>query len=390
MVNVNKPLRELIDKIAIEQGFRNYNVDIKPISSDGANYSSLLYLITISGDKDDLKLFAKVANMGIKLRESVPMKAYDIERAFYTRLLKLYREIEDRHKLPAEHRINTPKYYGCNPNFLEETIVLEDLVHGGYKIYDRLKPMDWAYASKAVEEIAKFHALSHALKKEDPEKFQEAARILKADMEMTLEIQKVLIENNTKLAVSVAKDEHKEKITQFMNKLTPNDFKKYFVPLGNAVMVHGDYRISNLLYKIDEDGSLYVKTIDFQTMQATSPVLDLFYLIFTGTDEEFRRQHYQALIEHYYEQLCAALHRMDIVPDAVYTRKQYDQELREKLPYGLVIAIYLMPIITVEAENAPVVDEDADLSNFCIDNVGEMYPERMRGIINDFVRMGVL
>lgn len=390
MADAEKRLRDLIDKIAAEQGFKDYNVAIKPISSGGANFSSVLYLITVSGDRDDLKLFAKVANLGEKIRDSTPMRMFDTERFFYTRLVQIYKEIEDRHNVPEEHLLNLPKYYGNDSTFLRETIVLEDLVNEGYRDYDRLKSMDWAYASKAVEDIAKLHAISHALAKENREVFDETLKLLQINFDLAHDIQNTMLEKTANSAISVAKDEHKEKITNFISKIDPSDFKLYFTALHNPVLVHGDYRLSNQMYKIDKDGSINIKTIDFQTMQGGSPVVDLLYLIFTGTDEEFRREHYQALIDHYYEQLCAALKRLDIEPDDVYTREQYDEELREKLRFGLNISIFLLPLITVEAQNAPVLDEHADVTNFSVTKVSEVYPERMRGIINDYVRWGVL
>ncbi|KAJ0174365.1 hypothetical protein K1T71_010511 [Dendrolimus kikuchii] len=390
MAAVEKTLRDLIEKIAVEQGFKTFDIEIKPISSGGANYSSVLFLVKISGDKDDLKLFAKVSTMGEKMRENATIDLFNTERYFYTKLMQIYRDIEERHNIPAEHRINIPKYYGNNPNYLEETIVLEDLACQGFTVYDRTKSIDWAYASTAIEELAKFHALSYALAKENPEEFETALKSLKFKVEVSDEMQKQIFEKSFKSAIEAAKDEHKEKLMHYVSKIDRQDFEKYKIPMKKPVLCHEDYRVSNHMYKRNEDGSVIIKVMDFQTMQGSSPVVDLFYLVITGTDEEFRREHYQRLVEHYYEQLCAALKRLDINPDDVYSRADYDEELRKKLPYSLAMAIFLLPLITVETEDAPVMDEDADLTSFTIDKVSDIYPERMRGIISDYVRWGIL
>lgn len=252
MSDADGKLRDLIDDIAIKNDFKNYDVKIKPITSGGANYTSKLFLITVAGEKKELNLFAKVAILGKKMRESTPMKMFDAERFFYTTLANIYQELEDRHKVPIEHRINIPKYYGNNPNYLEETIVLEDLVHEGYTVYDRTKSMDWAYASKAVEEIAKLHALSHAFATENPDDFNDALMLFKYNFEMDDDLQKVFFERNVKSAIEAANDEHKEKLMNFMTNISPNGFEEYLMSMKKPVLVHGDYRISNQMYKTNE------------------------------------------------------------------------------------------------------------------------------------------
>lgn len=252
MSDAEKILRDLIDKVAIENCFKDYDVKIIPITSGGANYTSKLFLITVTGDKDALNLFAKVAVIGEKIRESTSLKMFDTERFFYTTLMKIYRDIEDRHKIPLKHRINVPKYYGNNPNFLEETIVLEDLGHKGYKVYDRTKSLNWAYASKAIEEIAKLHALSIAFAIEYPEEFEDALKFLKFDFTINDDIQKVFFEKSVKSAIEAVKDEHKEKIMQFVTGIQPNTFQDYMKASKRSVLFHGDFKISNQMYKTNE------------------------------------------------------------------------------------------------------------------------------------------
>lgn len=250
MAEAEKTLRTLIDKIAVENGAKNYDITIKPITSGGANYTSKLFLIIVAGEKDELKLFAKVAFMSEKLREFTTINVFDTERFFYTTLLKKYRDIEERHDVPVEHRISVPKFYGYNSDYLEETIILEDLVHEGYAVYDRTKSMDWAYASKAVEEIAKLHALSFAFEIENPDEFNDILQRLKFG-ELSDEQQKVVFENSFKSALEFAKDEHKEKLMKYVNNIKLN-FMGHMTALKKPVLCHGDYRVSNQMYKTTE------------------------------------------------------------------------------------------------------------------------------------------
>jgi hypothetical protein len=69
--------------------------------------------------------------------------------------------------------------------------------------------------------------------------------------------------------------------------------------------------------------------IDYQTYHIGTVINDLMYFIFTGSDAEFRRQHYQQLLDHYYEQLRLALSRVHLDPDEVFPREDFDYELKE-------------------------------------------------------------
>lgn len=69
--------------------------------------------------------------------------------------------------------------------------------------------------------------------------------------------------------------------------------------------------------------------VDFQTIQGASPVVDLLYFIFTSSDEDFRQEYYDKLINHYYTELSAALKRLNLDPEKIYSRDDYDRELKE-------------------------------------------------------------
>lgn len=77
-----------------------------------------------------------------------------------------------------------------------------------------------------------------------------------------------------------------------------------------------------------QDGSLEVVVIDHQTMLIGSPIIDLLYLIFSGTDKEFRDQYYEKLVDLYYTQLNDAMKRLDI---DTYSREDFYFELKQVL-----------------------------------------------------------
>ncbi|XP_037302543.1 uncharacterized protein LOC119192909 [Manduca sexta] len=152
---------EILNKIVAERALVAPRVKIQPISSGGANFTTQLFQATISHGDNELKLFAKVAAVGEKFRQQFSgFRIFEAENDFYTKLMKIYENLQEKHNVPQDKRFVAPKCYGCSSKLYEEVLVLEDLSAQGFTVYDRMKSVDWDYASKAVEEIAKFHALS--------------------------------------------------------------------------------------------------------------------------------------------------------------------------------------------------------------------------------------
>ncbi|XP_059051602.1 uncharacterized protein LOC131846341 [Achroia grisella] len=384
-------LRELVYNIAEELNYTDAKIDVQEITTGGANYSSALYEATISeANKDKLEFFAKVAVVGEVARSQFPLALFDIERFAYNDLLKKYAKIQDKNNLHDDNRLVWPKFYGCNPKLYEETIVLENLAKKGYVTYNRLKSIDWAYASKAVESLAKFHALSIAYGEENPEEYAKLMAKMKFKSSGVQEMGNAY-EKLAGMALAVTKDENKERLKKYIEKKgSLVNMTKFYQPTGIKLLTHGDYRPSNLMHKTKEDGTIHVIPVDFQTITAGSPIIDLIYLIFTGSDEEFRRQHYEQLVEHYYQELTRALRNLNLDIDKHYPRKNFDNDLKDFLPFGLILGVFTLPVITVEAENAPTLQGEDGINSMVISKTSNLYPERLNGIVNDYIRWGIL
>ncbi|XP_052755702.1 uncharacterized protein LOC113515772 [Galleria mellonella] len=385
-------LRKLVEDIAKENEYENPNITINPISTGGANYSSELFTITVSkSGKEDLHLFAKVIIINETIRSQMPAAIFDVERLIYVELLKKYEDIEIAHDVPLTRRLVVPKYYGCNPKIFEESIVLEDLSKKGYTTYDRFKPINWEYAAGAVESLAKFHALSIAYSEENPEEFKAFVEKTDFQKEMFVGMLHQMYEQRIQTTLSVTAEKHKDKLQKYLEThVNIEAIMNISQSSQRRVLCHGDYRPSNLMHKYNEDGTIHVIPVDFQTIQCDSPLYDLIYFIFTGSDEKFRREHFQDLTDHYYQELSNALRSLKLNPDVIYPKTAFELELKEYLPYGLLIAIIGLPIITVDVDNAPSMQGDGGFEVFSMAKTSSLYPERMNGVINDYFRWGII
>lgn len=382
-------IKELLVKIVKEHNFVGYDVKIEPVTNTGANYTSNLYNVTLTKKEDVVHLFAKVAAVGEKFRSTAP-KLYETEQFVYTKLLKIYEQLEEKYDVPQEHRLTFAKFYGYNPNEYEETIILENLVMNGYEAFDRFKTFDWQYAKSAVTNLARFHGLSLAYGKYYPEEYAELVGKLKFKLPASEEEMDRFYASLITRAIETTREENRDKLKGFFESFHSKQFLEYYQFDRTPVLGHGDYRPSNMMHKIREDGTVEITIVDLQTLQGSNAIVDLLYFIFTGSDEEFRAEHYDELVDHYYKELSATMTRLRLNPQEVYSRADFDEELQAKLSFGLVVSAFVLPVITVAIEDAPKVDENLDITSFSIETVSDLYAERLNGVVNDYVKFGVL
>ena len=83
----------------------------------------------------------------------------------------------------------------------------------------------------------------------------------------------------------------------------------------NCSICHGDYRLDNLFFDYDKDGSGALSVdpagepqwcvIDWQLVMATNPAFELSYFISQSVTNEFRLAHEKQLLQAYYLELTA-------------------------------------------------------------------------------------
>jgi hypothetical protein len=246
-------LQATLEKIAEEREYRDYNLVISPISSGGANYSSRLYAGTISAPNKtvDLKWFAKVALFSAKFREDVPVESYKIEQYAYTRLMPLFEDIQDKHSFPESDRLSVPVLYGHAEESPKELVVLQDLAAEGFATHDRLTAYDWQYASTAIQQIATFHALSLAVQINHPQEYNTAVKVFKSDEYNIGKLIAKSITLSVEKSLELIREENRERARRYLSDLD-SVLPNLYGSCRRPVIAHGDFRMSNILHKIDQ------------------------------------------------------------------------------------------------------------------------------------------
>lgn len=392
MGNPEEILKKTLVEIATKEGLDNYQFSIKELSTEGANYSSAIFSARlVCPDKPDLKLFAKVASVAENLRTQMKADEFYAKEGYaYNDLMKIYNEIQEKHKVPLENRFVFPKFYGCNAVHLEETIVLENLAEERYTMYDRFKSVTWEFASKAIEELAKFHALSFAFQNEHPDLFPSTESSFNMTNSMPFD-DFTIFRQTIDVLYSCVDGNLKERLGKFVdNNFNKEMIAKYYGPGKWNVLAHGDYRPSNIMFKRQGGRIKSLIPVDYQTLRLSSPSTDILYFVYCGTDKEFRKVHLKQLLEHYYKTLSKFLTLFKMDPEVVFSRRDFEEEFKDMQPYGLLTTLFLLPMVLVDPANAPKMNAaDADIQNITITPT-EAFKSRFLPTLEEFVKLGVL
>ncbi|XP_063386122.1 uncharacterized protein LOC134672148 [Cydia fagiglandana] len=153
-------------------------------------------------------------------------------------------------------------------------------------------------------------------------------------------------------------DDYKERLHKFFS--STEDLIKLMIMEDENILMHGDFRTSNLMHR-RRKGKLEIVPLDYQIIRNGNPVSDLMYFVFSGSDEEFRRCHYQRLMDHYFTQLTLALRQLHVDVEKVYPRETFDADLIRMRPLGLFLGLLMVGIVTVAPEDALNVDSDINM-----------------------------
>lgn len=134
-------------------------------------------------------------------------------------------------------------------------------------------------------------------------------------------------------------------------------------PKGLNVLNHGDLWDNNLLFKYDQSKNVTgVKLLDFQNTKFASPVVDLFYFVWTSANEEVRQNSQRELYAVYINQLNSSLEQLGCRERL--STEELLEDLRTYKDWVLFILCFCLPVQMSAPEDA------LDLSTFTREDFG--------------------
>ncbi|XP_063827831.1 uncharacterized protein LOC135077220 [Ostrinia nubilalis] len=383
---VRQSVKNIIDK----EKFTAYIASVKNQTTNGGNYLGTLQTVTITGkteggENKELRLFLKnIMHIEDQFAIVDTLEVYQREGFFYREVFNYFEKIEDKYNIPVEERLNTVKGYSETN---DEVIILEDVSCKGYKTSDRFKVVSLKFAELAIKELAKFHAMSFIIRKENPRYFENNIKSLRPLLKFNEQLETHLRRTCEK-AMETLDETAKLKLEKFVPKMI-GKFQKYMVvePDEAICITHADFRPDNILVKEIDGEAAKVIPVDYQSACFSCPVIDFLYFIFTGTDQEFRKHHMKDLKDLYYCTFESFLRKFGIDANKMYSRKQFEDDLREKMEYGLISFVIVMPFIFTIPGDIPELGNGIENIALIFD---ERYKDRLHGVIDDFIQWGYL
>lgn len=414
--SVPKYITDLLTKIAEDETFVNYSLSSESGSnSDG--FQSLILKFVISGMRnnhnDKLSLICKIPSSNVtRRREFHSDIAFDQELYFYENVFPYFESFQrEKGVNDADGFFAFPKCYGTirdNKYLGDHAIVMENLQESGFSMWNKVNDIDFEHSSLVMKELGKMHAVSFAIRDQEPEKFKEfMQRISKFHVEINKspgahQLQKSHIDR----AIRSLDPSETVLIERMENlKSTYGDILKDATSNTNCepfgVLIHGDCWINNLLFRYDEAPSTPSKVclIDWQLSQFASPALDIATYLFCTLSPKLRNEHFEDFINIYYKSLQSTLNKLGSDARKLFTYDNLQDQLQRYSIYAMYLAPIMIGIMTSNQNIVPDMDEmvrrlevlakdptaDVHLSDFFEEN--DAYRHRMSNMIRDMVRL---
>lgn len=246
----SQDIRNRINEIVNQEGYLDYQIDCRKISTGGNNFLGELYEINITGktftEDKETSLFLKhiIKNYDFKVY-SIP-EVYAKEAFVYNELWKLYEELQEKVGIPKEDRFKMVKSYEQTN---DKVIILENLTKSGYNTMPRLDVMSIEFAELSVQQLAKFHGLSFVLQKRDPLYFETKIKTIKQSFVYDSywnDLARKMCDISTGRMDALTR----KKIDKFFL-VSLEKYPKYMNGLNSSIkcLAHGDYKMNNVLLK---------------------------------------------------------------------------------------------------------------------------------------------
>lgn len=232
----------------------DYTLDVNYAKSKGDNYGSEIWRVKVKHQSGEINVFVKIAINDEQHRNLVNSeKTFKNEATFYTTVFPTLDQLQREKQVNQPFLI--PKCYATSLKEGEEALALEDLKAAGFEMCDRKKPLDEAQIALVLKQYGKLHALSSALRDQNPQIFKGISSSVTdlsalffhnlADcFKMQALINAEMLERFSLTAESEVARNVAEKLEEILTiPCEPDD--------PYAVLIHGDCWCNNMMFKYD-------------------------------------------------------------------------------------------------------------------------------------------
>ncbi|XP_050499197.1 uncharacterized protein LOC126879896 [Diabrotica virgifera virgifera] len=399
--------RSLLDRIASENGFTNYEIIASPGSNKGDNFSGIITAVTIKNKEKSLDLILKSSRTFSKQSKEHHIHVYKREIFMYERIFKEFKKYQKEHNIQDPFE-SVPKYYSSFTEEGQHSLVLENLKSQQYQLWDKKVPMNPEHIKTVLIEYAKFHAVSLAMKHKNPELFETLLgetnldnpmhKLFDGDNNEGRENIKSFFSATLSMGYKAVKDD--VALTEYLKKYESVAFEnmsKMRQPEYKIVVTHGDCWCNNFMFKYqdpnDKTKPQIIRVIDWQISSFGNPCEDLAYFFVANGSEEVLGD-FQAYLHVYHEKLSSQLRNFNLDPEEIFPFSTFENHLKVFILHGLFLALLVMKVTLSDADEIPEhgeegekqsPDEILDLLSKEMKNM-DVYSKRIKIVMNFLVK----
>lgn len=260
--NLPNYIHELLNKIAFENGFKSYTVEIDQGSKPGDGFGGEILSAAIleHGSDKRLDLVCKIAPYSRNRRKEMCSSIFFRNEAlWYDRLMPILAKFQMEKNLLADDQFHcSAKCYGTLFDDENEryVIILENLRPSKFEMWNKAKLAPIENLRMTLSELGKLHGLSYALQDQRPVEFEQFKQPQNARLEMlrSEKMKKMVASTYNSIANLLKKDEHKI-IARYLWKNIDRCLEEFYeggANRGFGALCHGDCWTNNIMYRFNE------------------------------------------------------------------------------------------------------------------------------------------
>lgn len=243
----------------------DYTISIDAGSEKGDNYIGVMYRVAVKdkNNKDVLKLIIKLPPKNVARREQFFVRPCFVrESEFYDKIFPKYCQFQEQKGIlvAKDGFYEVAKCYKSLTEDLYEGLFFEDLRESGYEMFDRFKKATKEHVILVMKSIARFHAVSFAIKDQDTEWMAPYKKMVDIFIQHEGdENMKVWFNALKKQATDALKNCGNQDLIDRVEKELSGDLFQMLIDTIDgtkaepyAILSHGDCWNNNLLFKNDQ------------------------------------------------------------------------------------------------------------------------------------------
>ncbi|VEN44920.1 unnamed protein product [Callosobruchus maculatus] len=362
-----------LDEALKDQNFERFEVKLGGETEKGDGFFGKLIFVTAEevtkeGKPKKLDLVLKASKDNEAFREYMGNSAFENEIQVYEDVFTAFEAFQNKNKVITPF-VAYPKCYKCLKLNKKEVLVLENLRSLGYELHEKKLCLNLNHTRMVLQEYAKLHAVSFALKDQNKKQFDILTGSLKDLMLDFLKTPSTTKNINRSIQAALESlkkrgDTHLyEKFGRISQGGASKTIEVFQTVDDQAVITHGDCWNNNFMFQYknnDRTAPTAVKILDWQMCVLRSPACDLaMFLTLTSS----RSAHlFDQLLKEYHDQLSEFLVQLGSSPD-LFTFEDLLKHWKNFIIAGTIFAPLGFSFILAEKEDLPEFDEMKEGSN---------------------------